>query len=430
LRFAGSRRPALAAVVAPGVALALVLLALGCESRLRSNPLDPLNPSTGGGPTGFLAEAGFGEVVLAWRPAPGSAQLAGFRLERKVNGPDPFVQLGPLLPLTASGYDDNTVSDDVDYVYRLSFVLPSGQVSGTSPERFARPGQEIGWVADPGSDEVVRVTPDARARVLTIPDVTAVNRISIQLSGGQVWATEPLDGRVRVWSVNGSPLSSFNGLSQPNAIVVDPASLTAWICEEFGSQVRRWSSAGVVQSSTGGLGLPTDVAVRAGGGAWIVDQQRGRLIRVDGSGNAVDTVDVGSDPRRLAIDALDGSVWVSRFTAGEVVHVSASGTIVARVPGLEGPYALDVDEFRNQVWVGLDGANAVQVLDRTDGSRKFRVGGVARPRGLVLADRTGECWVIAIQSHELIRIAADGTVASRNNGFTAPFDVRVDPGPR
>lgn len=413
------------------MALVVVLLSMGCDSRLRSNPLDPLNPSTGGGPTGFVASAGFGEVALAWRPAPGSAQLAGFRLERRLGGSgDPFVALAPLLPVTRSGYDDGTVTDDVDYEYRLSYVLPSGDVSGASVTRFARPGQEIGWVADPGADEVVRVTPDARARVHGLSDVRAVNRISIQLSGGQVWATEPLDGRVRVWDVDGNPLSSFNGLGQPNALVVDPASLTAWICEEFDSRVRRWTSAGVVQSSTAGLGLPTDVAVRAGGGAWIVDQERGRLIRVDVSGNPVDSVDVGSDPRRLAVDALDGSVWVSRFSAGEVVHVSASGTVLARVPGLEGPYAVDVDEFRNQVWVGLDGANAVQVLARSDGARKFRVGGVLRPRGLVLADRTGECWVVAIQSHELIRIAADGTVLLRNNGFTAPFDVRVDPGPR
>jgi streptogramin lyase len=422
LRFAGLSRAALA--------LGGLLLLAGCEGRLRSNPLDPLNPSTGGGPTGFSAVAGYGVVSLSWRAAPGSAQLAGFRLERRQRGPNAFVPVGPILPVTESEYLDTSVNNDIDYDYRLSYVLPSGEVSGNSVEMSARPGQEIGWVADPGSDEVVRVSPDARARVLTLNDVLAVNRISIQLSGGQVWATEPLEGRVRVWSVSGLPVNSFNGLAQPNAIAVDPASVTAWICEELGPRVRRWTSTGVLQGTTTLLGLPSDVAVRSGGGAWIVDEQRGQLLRVDASGSVADTIDVGSDPRRLAVDALDGSVWVSRYTAGEVLHVAASGAILARVPGLEGPYALDIDEFRNQVWVGLDGANAVQVLARSDGARRFRVGEIARPRGLALVDRTGECWVAAIQSHELVRINSLGTIESRNAGFSAPFDVRVDPGPR
>ncbi len=406
------------------------LLLLGCEGRLRSNPLDPLNPSTGGGPTGFSALAGYNQVTLAWRAAPGSAQLTGFRLERRRVGPDPFVPLGPLLPPTASGYEDSAVTNDIDYEYRLSYVLPSGEVSGTSVALRARPGQEIGWVADPGSDEVVRITPDARARAFTISGVSTVNRISIQLSGGQVWATEPLEGRVRIWSAAGVPLNSFNGLAQPNAIAVDPASLTAWICEELGPRARRWSATGTVQGATVLLGLPSDIAVRAGSGAWIVDQGAGRLLRVDAAGVLLASIDVGSDPRRLAVDALDGSVWVTRFTAGEVVHVAATGTILARATGLEGPYAIDIDEFRNQVWVGLDAANAVQVLARNDGARTFRVSGIPRPRGLALADRTGECWVTAIQSHELVRINSFGTIESRYDGFSAPFDVRVDPGPR
>ena len=121
---------------------------------------------------------------------------------------------------------------------------------------------------------------------------------------------------------------------------------------------------------------------------------------------------------------------MSRISAGEVLHISAAGDILARVTGLEAPYAIDVDEFRNQVWVGLDDANAVQVLARSDGARRFRVNGILRPRGLTVVDRTGECWVIAIAAHELVRINSTGVIESRNGNFSAPFDIRVDPGPR
>ena len=413
-------------------ALALVaLLALaGCEGRLRTNPLDPENPQTGGGPIGFVAKADNAVVHLEWSGVPANIQIEGFLLERKTPGPDPFEPLTDILPKEAQAFDDATAVNDIEYQYRLSYVLAEGEVSGTPALAEARPGPEIGWIADPGSDEVIRMTPDGRNRVFSIPDVRAVNRVSVQLSGGQIWATEPLDGRVRIWTSDGAVIDAFSGLSQPNAISVDPASLSAWICEELGPRVRRWTSSGTPLGSSGTIGLPTDVGVRAGGGAWVIDNDRGLLIRLDASGAISDTIDVGSDPRRLAVDGLDGSVWVSRYTAGEVLHVAADGTILARVPGLEGPYALDVDEFRNQVWVGLDGANAVQLLARSDGARLARVEGILRPRGLVVADRTGECWVVAIAAHELVRINSNGGVESRYRGLSAPFDVRVDPGPR
>ena len=424
-RSPSASRSALAALVllAGGFALA------GCEERLRSNPLDPKNPETGGGPTGFVAIAGNAQVALRWNRA-SSGQLAGFLLERRRHGPNPYVPLGPILPVAATGYDDATVTNDLDYDYRLSFVQPNGAVSGSPVERTARPGQEIAWIADPGADEVVRMTPDGRARVLTLGDVRAVNRVAVQLSGGEIWATEPLDGLARTWNVQGAPLGFFGGLAEPNALAVDPGSLTIWICEETGSRARRFAADGTPLAVVPGLGLPTDVAITPGGGAWIVDQSRGILLRVSATGARIDSVDVGSDARRLAVDTLDGSVWVSRTGPGEVVHVSAAGAILSRTPGLPGAYALDIDEFRNQVWVSLDGADAVQVLARSGGAPSFRDAGIPRPRGLAVVDRTGECWVVAIQSHELVRIGAAGVVESRYSGLNAPFDVRVDPGPR
>jgi len=69
-------------------------------------------------------------------------------------------------------------------------------------------------------------------------------------------------------------------------------------------------------------------------------------------------------------------------------------------------------------------------LDRRSGRELRRVEGIARPRGLAVADRTGEVWVAAIASAQVVRVASDGTVLGRTGGFGAPFDVRIDPGPR
>ena len=97
-------------------ALALVaLLALaGCEGRLRTNPLDPENPQTGGGPLGFVALGDNSVVHLKWNGVPPNVQIAGFLIERKTPGPDPFVPLTDILPQSAQAFDDATAVNDID----------------------------------------------------------------------------------------------------------------------------------------------------------------------------------------------------------------------------------------------------------------------------------------------------------------------------
>jgi DNA-binding beta-propeller fold protein YncE len=420
-------------LASPAVALVLAACAVagaGCEARPRDNPLDPQNPMTGGGPIGFRALGGSDGVTLMWSPAPARADLIGFKLERRRSGPDDFEPLGPILPLQSTGTLDATAVTDLDYDYRLSFVATDSSTSGAPALATARPGREVVWVADPAIDQIVRLTPDGRERVLTIGGVRSVNRISFDLSDGVVWGTEPFDGRAKVFTALGSPLSTFPAGSNPNAIAVDNGTGTAWICDENGGAVVRYTQAGNPAADAGLFDNPQDVAIRNGGGAWIVDSGVGTVTPIALDGSRGTPIALGGDPRRIAVDALDGSIWVSRFGANEVVHLSPAGAVLSRTPLPGGPYAIDLDELRNLVWVGVDQLNAVVCLDRASGTELRRVAGIPRPRGLSVADRTGEVWVAAIASGEVVRISSDGVIVGRNARFDAPIDVRVDPGPR
>jgi streptogramin lyase len=406
-------------------AIAHAFLAAGCADRPRSNPLDPLNPDTGGGPATFTAVAQNGQVDLRWTRAPARADLLGFLLERRRTGPNEFVRLGPILPPQSTGSLDVSVVNDLDYEYRLTYVDFDTSAIGASVTSIARPGPEVGWVADPGADEIVRLTPDTRQREHTITSVRTANRISVERGNGRVWATEPFNGSAKAWAPDGSNLTFFPVGVTPNAIsAVDGANL-AWICDEGTGRVARFTIGGTQQFEAGTFELPTDVVATSDGGAWMVDEETGMLYRFNHLGQTVSSVDVGSDPRRLALDEADQSVWVTCYTPGEVVHVSAAGEIAARYAGFDRPYGIDVDESRHRVWIGLDVANTVRAISSTDGSIVFDVTGIARPRGLAVAGRTGECWVAAVASGEVVRIGVAGTVAVRRNGFNAPLDVRV-----
>lgn len=415
--------------------LALALLLSGCEDRPRTNPLDPSNPETGGGPSAFFALAENEATELVWRAAPVGTALLGFSLERRLLPSGSFTPVGLIYPLTSTGTKDPGLTNDETYEYRLSFLNADTVVTGRPALSQATPGPERIWVSDPGADAIVRLTPDGRRRSLTIPNVSTVNRLAIDPADGAVWASEPLDGRVRIFNGAGHLLHTITGLSQPNAVAVDAVSGTAWVCDEFSGIVRRYDRAGTIQATSPAVPLPVDVAMAPASQLWIVDQggpksTAGRAILAGQDGVILNPVSVGSDPRRIAVDLLDGSIWVTRLSPGEVQHLSASGAELVRIGGLRGPYAVDIDEGRNRVWVGLDDANAVIALDRTSGALVHTVNGIARPRGLSVADRTGDVWVAAIATGEIVRIGTDGTIRARLAGFEAPFDVRVDPGPR
>jgi hypothetical protein len=420
---------------APGLALALVLaacvaLAAGCGERPRSNPLDPQNPETGGGPQAFRALAGASTIGLRWQAAPAGANLLGYSLSRRRVGNDLFDGPAIILDLASTSYEDESVVDDADYEYLLAFVDRDTVQSGTGVLAQARPGPEVVWVADPGADELVRLTPDGRARVLTVTGAKRVNRMSIDVGDGAVWATEPFDARVRIFTALGGPLATWPFANSPNALAVHAGTGTAWIADEALGGVVRVDRAGTMLADAGAFTNPQDVAVTADGGAWVVDAAVGTVTRIAANGARGAVAALGGDPRRAAVDALDGSVWVTRFAADEVIKLSADGEILARTALGPGPFAIDIDEARNLVWVGLDTGNAIVALDRRVGGEVRRVDSVPRPRGLVVADRTGEVWVAAIATGEVVRVSSAGVVLGRTGGFAAPFDVRLDPGPR
>ena len=421
--------PAGAAVLA-ALAVAAVVAA-GCGERPHSNPLDPKNPDTGGRPAGFVAVAGYRRVDLQWAALPATGGLAGVRLARRDPGAAAYAFLTGVLPPTSTSYLDTGLVDDSTYAYRLYDVLPDSALVSTPAEALARPGPEVIWVSDPGVDVVVRMTPDGRMRNLTVAGLDAVNRLSVDEVRGELWATEPFRERVDLYAPDGSVISSFSSiLRTPNAIAVDVGTRTAWVCDEGGGSVRRLGPAGTIEASAGTFGLPVDVIAPPDGSAWIVDQLVGEVRRVDRNGATLASATGLTDVRRVAGDASDGSVWVTRTSAGEVVHVSPAGAILARYGGFTTPFAIALDLARNTVWVGLDQANAVVGLDRATGAIRTYVGGIARPRGLAVNGRTGEVWVVAIAAHQLVLLAADGTVLARNANFDTPFDVVLDPGPR
>ena len=425
----GTPSPIAIAAIA-GIALALVFAMgfSGCGDRARTNPLDPRNPRTGGRPLGFVAIAGAARVELRWQ-ALNSTGVLGFRLERRSPGDPNFHQLGELNPPGSTGTLDNDVRNDLTSTSRLTVVLNDGSNASQPAEANARPGPELIWVADPGADFVLRLSPDGRNVVLGLSNLQTVNRIAVDPERGELWVSEPFEGRVRLFSPAGIALGTFPGFASPNALSVDYAAHAVWVANEQSGVVMRVNSLGQTEAASPSFALPTDVLAVFDSTAWVVEQAGARLRHIGRDGGVLTTTSGFVDPRRAAIDFLDGSVWVSDYSGGKVVHVGRDGQEIDTFPGFDHPYGIGVDPGRGLVWIGLDGADALSAIDRT-GTERVRVEGVSRPRGLAVNARTGEVGVTAFGSGEVLLVSPSGAVLERNPSLQAPVDVVVDLGPR
>ena len=104
--------------------LALFVASGGCETRDRSNPLDPYNNETGGLIDGFNALAGNRQVEIRWSRVKQNG-LLGYRLLRWLPGDTPAV-LEDHIASNLTGTVDTAVVNEESYVYQVVAHFQSG----------------------------------------------------------------------------------------------------------------------------------------------------------------------------------------------------------------------------------------------------------------------------------------------------------------
>ena len=117
--------------------LVLFVASGGCETRDRSNPLDPYNNETGGLIDGFNALAGNRQVEIRWSRVKQNG-LVGYRLLRWLVGDTPAV-LEDHIASNLTGTVDTAVVNEESYVYQVVAHFQSGDTLASPPDT-ATPG--------------------------------------------------------------------------------------------------------------------------------------------------------------------------------------------------------------------------------------------------------------------------------------------------
>jgi DNA-binding beta-propeller fold protein YncE len=403
---------------------ALALLA-GCSSRERANPLDPANPETGGRPPGFNAIAGHDIVLLSWTPHPELA-IDGFRVMRLAPGDSVYRPIAGALSPTTSRCNDLLVADGATYRYRLYYII-QGSPGHLPAEDVATPGPLRPWVADYGSGSLLRLSPDGRDVIAGYSDAGDVQSLAVDPADGRVWTSASTDGIVST-RLPGDPVPVvIPGLGRPYSLAVSPLDHGAWVCNLNGSLAHFSTDGGRIAYLTN-LVNPTGVAVSPRDySVWVCEKDGDRARHLNSAGTLIATARVPA-ATRVAVDSLSGQAWITSYEGGRVWRVSALGALLDSSSAAAGPIGIAVDARRGRAWIADALGDRVLALELATMRVLVTVTGLPEAGDLDVDLATGEVWVVARASQEIVRLSRDGVVLQRLGGFSDPSAVRLDPG--
>ncbi|MCC6649775.1 MAG: hypothetical protein IT348_01345 [Candidatus Eisenbacteria bacterium] len=410
--------------------LTLALLAAaagGCSQRERANPLDPVNPQTGGRPEGFNATSGFSVITIAWTPRPDLA-VDGFQLYRLAPGDSLYRPLGDVRDTRSSGYVDSGVLNGLRYRYRLFYVV-GGTPGSNAAEDEATAGPLRPYVADPGAGALVRLTPDGRDVTVRWTQFGDVQSLAMDAAAGTLWVSAWTSGVVAVFDPNSGQGTFSPGIQSPYTLAVDPVDHSAWICDLSGSVHHRAMDGG--PGTPGQLTLlddPIGIAVGPDRSVWVCEGAGNRVRRYDNAGAPQATAFLSASPSRVAVDGTTRVAWVTSLNGARLWRISENGTVVDSSGAFSGPIGLAIDRPHGRVWVADAAGNRVIALDINTLAVLRTVTGIGEPRSVAVDFATGQVWVVARGERSVIRLSNDGEVLDRTGGFSDPFEIALDPG--
>jgi len=406
--------------------IAVLCLMLGCSDRERLNPIDPLNPRTGGKPVGLFVVSMRDTVKLSWQPL-GLRDLSGYRIYRRAGFNTNFTVVDSVVGNQQS-YREFGLTLGLRYLYRITAYTP---VSESSPSDTVSivPGPGFVWVADADLDAVIKYTHDGSAELSRTRGFVEPERLQANAKTGQLWVIDTFTRELRRVEPTGSAAPVRIALQNPIDLAVDSTDNTIWVADKgFGVYKYDATGARIAQTS-----LPGVVAVAFNYRArelFALDSRQKKLWRINASGLATEENVSLIAPQRIAIHRGTGDAWIADST--RVVIFRAGGQIETAT-GFNFVYAkrVAVNQNTGECWVidlVLSLPQSRVVKFSAAGVMQFSIGGFLSPSSLSVNVFDGACFVTDRHSQQisLSRVSASGQIINRASNFSRPLDVDVE----
>ncbi len=402
----GAFRPRAALLIA-----VLCALLLSCGQREHSNPFDPANPATRGGPSGFAAVALNGKVELHWTPVSLNG-LAGFNAYRRGGGTQGFVLLdGSPFPAASGLAVDSTVFNGSTYEYRIVPLIEGYGEGVSSATLLATPGPDIIVFGDACNGLVSRLSADARAYAWRRGGF--YYPVSFATDGERLWFGD-LYGGVFCLSDDGSLVWSNKEFALPVSVAVREDGVSA-VADVATASVGIISSEGnTIRSIKDGLEYPASVGFDSAGNVWVADRTGGTVRKYSDQGLLLASSSVCAEPRFVATELPGDACWVADVGTGDLVKLDSGAHEILRLAISRRMGALRAAP-EGGCWVG-DSEKGQLIRVSGEGEVIYRVGKMGSPAS-IFASQGGKIWVadlggrrilILSEAGELLAVAASG----------------------
>jgi beta-lactam-binding protein with PASTA domain/sugar lactone lactonase YvrE len=201
----------------------------------------------------------------------------------------------------------------------------SSQLSG--PAGVAVDGAGNVFIADPGNQRVVEVSPGGVQTVVPATGLTQPQSVAVDGSGDLFISDYANNAVVEITSGGVQTTVNATSLSQPQGVVVDGAG-NVFIADSGNHQVVEIDTVGQIELPVTGLVTPSALAVDAAGDVFVTDSANGNIVELPADGSSQIT---GRSPQITVAAGLSGPEGVALDAAGDVFIADTNNSRVLEV---------------------------------------------------------------------------------------------------
>jgi YVTN family beta-propeller protein len=242
------------------------------------------------------------------------------------------------------------------------------------------------WAVDEGANALLRIDPDTRRVIQTIPDVGGSPQ-AVAVAGDDVWVTGSDEGvLIRVNAATNREAGRIRVGIQPAAVAATADEV--WVANSADNTVQRIDPAtdkvgNPIRVGDGPVGLRLDGDV-----LWVANSRSGTVTRLDTkTGEPIaEDVPVQAGARGLAL--TDTDLWVANELSQSVSRMDLASGRVFNIPVEDGPSTVVVAD--DSAWVNNAYSGSVSRIDLVT-NQVSRIALGSAPRALEVVD--GRVWV-------------------------------------
>jgi DNA-binding beta-propeller fold protein YncE len=404
--------------------IAMLCLMSGCADRERLNPIDPLNPKTGGKPVGLHAVSIRDTVGLAWQPM-GLRDLSGYRIYRQASTGSSFTLIDSVAGKQQS-YREFGLTFGRHYIYRITAYTAVNE-SSPSDTVGVTPGPSFLWIADGGIGTVYKYSHDGRSELARVRDFIRPRYLQANPKTGEIWVIDTSTRELRRIDANGSSSSIRIALQSPVDLAIDSTENSVWVADEAAGVFKYNADGGLVAQAqvVGVKSVAFNYRTRE---LWALNRQQKQLLRIDSNGAVTPENLTLVSPQAISIHRGTGDAWIADST--RIVIRRGTGEI-QEASGHTFSYASEVAVNQNsgECWAvdkAIKSPPSRIVKLSVSGNALFSLNDFYLPGGLSVNVFDGSCFIAEPQLSGVVHVSASGNIVSWAMNFSRPYDVDVD----